>query len=134
MAQFVQDICSFYLTFISMQSSNAFLPKYRRQLLHQLLDHLYLVHKHQHLPAPLHQPTQTLYQPLGFLLWLLEDEHSLADVLIGHALSADHNLDRVSQDVRAERLYLGFEGRREEESLSVRSDLAYDRSDLVFET
>jgi hypothetical protein len=78
----------------------------------QLLYCLYLIAEDNDLASFLviYESTQTVNEPLQLLKRLLEYEHSLADVFIGHSFLPNDDLDGIIKDVAAQILHLILEG------------------------
>ena len=84
---------------------------------------------------------QILCEPLKLVLFSLEDHHLLINVFICNCLTsiirwlADRDFDWTSiQYVTSQLLHLLRESCREEQGLSIGSDLVNNRPQLVFET
>lgn len=83
-----------------MNRSNTFGAIQNLEVLMKLLDDLNLVSKDKYLvPRDFQEVFESLHQPLELIELFVEDKYCLADILVGHILLTDNNLNGVSQDV-----------------------------------
>ena len=83
-----------------MNRSNTFGTIQNLEVLMKLLDDLNLIGKDKYLvPRDFQEVFEGLHQPLELIELFAEDEDCLADILVGHILLPDNNLNGISQDV-----------------------------------
>ncbi len=77
---------------------------------------------------------KTRHYPVELVDLFVKNQNCLTYILIWYIFLANNNFDWISQNVRTKFFYLLLESCWKKESLSIWSDLRYDRPDLIFKT